>query len=67
MAKRLTDVFIGGGNGELLMQRSDREERVLQALDMQVVGACRTDERLKPLSKPSGSSNAAKDRLFDPD
>ncbi|KAI6680632.1 hypothetical protein NL676_034513 [Syzygium grande] len=64
MAERLTDVFVGGGDGDLLMQRSDREDRVLQALDMQVVGACRADERLKPLLKSSGSSSAAKDRLL---
>ncbi|KAI6674364.1 hypothetical protein NL676_002270 [Syzygium grande] len=38
MAERLTDVFVGGGDGDLLMQRSDREDRVLQALDIQVVG-----------------------------
>ncbi|XP_056163616.1 uncharacterized protein LOC130136977 [Syzygium oleosum] len=67
MAKRLTDVFIGGGDGDLLMQRSDREDRVLQwlqVLDMQVVGACRADERLKPLLKSSESSSAAADRLL---
>ncbi|XP_056174686.1 uncharacterized protein LOC130140127 isoform X2 [Syzygium oleosum] len=45
-------------------QRSDREDRVLQAFDKQVVGACRADERLKPLLKSSGSSSAAKDRLL---
>ncbi|XP_056173866.1 uncharacterized protein LOC115691289 [Syzygium oleosum] len=64
MAERLTDVFVGGGDGDLLMQRNDWEDRVLQALDMQVVGACRADERLKPLLKSSGSSSAAKDRLL---
>ncbi|KAI6676249.1 hypothetical protein NL676_037045 [Syzygium grande] len=67
MAERLTDVVVGGGDGDLLMQRSDREDRVLQwlqALDMQVVGACRADERLKPLLKSSGSSSAAEDRLL---
>ncbi|KAI6698139.1 hypothetical protein NL676_018258 [Syzygium grande] len=64
MVERLTDVFVRGGDGDLLMQRSDREDRVLQALDVQVVGACRTDEILKPLLKSSGSSSAAKDRLL---
>ncbi|XP_056169633.1 uncharacterized protein LOC115664191 isoform X1 [Syzygium oleosum] len=67
MAERLTDVFIGGGDGDLLMQRSDREDRVLQwlqVLDMQVVGACRADERFKPLLKSSESSSAAADRLL---
>ncbi|KAI6687642.1 hypothetical protein NL676_024470 [Syzygium grande] len=33
---------------------------------MQVVGACRADERLKPLLKSSGSSSAAKDRISSP-
>ncbi|KAI6668759.1 hypothetical protein NL676_007164 [Syzygium grande] len=64
MAERLTDVFVGGGDEDLLIQRSDQEDRVLQALDMQVVGACRADERLKPLLKSSGSSSATKDRLL---
>lgn len=67
MAERLTDIFVGEGDGDLLMQRSDREDRVLQwlqALHMQVIGACRADERLKPLLKSSGSSSAAEDRLL---
>ncbi|KAF8022021.1 hypothetical protein BT93_G2222 [Corymbia citriodora subsp. variegata] len=67
MAERLADAFAGEGDGDLLMQRSDREDRVLQwlqALDMQVMGACRADERLKPLLKSSGPSSAAEDRLL---
>lgn len=67
VAERLADVFAGDGDGDLLMQRSDREDRVLlwlQALDLQVMGACRADERLKPLLKSNGTSSAAEDRLL---
>ncbi|KAL5734570.1 hypothetical protein ACOSP7_032431 [Xanthoceras sorbifolium] len=63
----LTDVFVEEGDGDLLLQRSDREDRVLQwllALDMQVMGACRADERLKPLLKSNASSGVAEDRLL---
>jgi hypothetical protein len=55
------------GDGDLLLQRNDREDRVLQwlqALDMQVIGACRADERLKPLLKLNASSSVAEDRLL---
>ncbi|XP_024990067.1 uncharacterized protein LOC112524473 isoform X2 [Cynara cardunculus var. scolymus] len=48
------------------MQRNTQEGTVvqwLQALDMQVMGACRADERLKPLLKLNVSS-VAEDRLL---
>lgn len=48
----------GGTLGE------DRVLRWLQALDMQVLGACRGDERLKPLLKLDVSNGVAEDRLL---
>ncbi|KAK9189468.1 hypothetical protein WN943_018065 [Citrus x changshan-huyou] len=67
LAERLTDIFVDEGDGDLLLQRSDREDRVLQwlqALDMQVMGACRADERLKPLLKSNASNGIVEDRLL---
>lgn len=53
---------------EAIVEESDGEDRVvqwLQALDLQVVGACRVDERLKPMLKTiSASSGIAEDRLL---
>ncbi|KAF2296230.1 hypothetical protein GH714_036960 [Hevea brasiliensis] len=63
----LTELLVEDGNGDLLLQRHDREDRVLQwlqALDMQFMGACRADERLKPLLKLNASSGMAEDRLL---
>ncbi|CAI0411036.1 unnamed protein product [Linum tenue] len=67
LTERLTEILVDEGDGDLLLQRSDREDRVLQwlqALDMQVMGACRADERLKPLLKSNASIGAAEDRLL---
>ncbi|KAK8575577.1 hypothetical protein V6N13_033185 [Hibiscus sabdariffa] len=67
LAERLTDIFVDENNGDLLLQPSDREDRVLQwlqALDMQLIGACRSDERLKPLFKVNVSNGVAEDRLL---
>ena len=67
LTERLTDILVAGGDGDLLIQESDRGDRVmqfLQALDLQVMGACRADERLKPLLKLNVSSGAAEDRLL---
>lgn len=68
LTERLTDILIDNGDGDLLLQRSNRETRVLQwlqALDLQVMGACRADERLKPLLKMNVSNGVAEDRLLD--
>lgn len=67
LTERLTDILVDEGEGDLLIQRSDREDRVLQwlqALDMQVMGACRADERLKPLLKINASNGVAEDRIL---
>ncbi|KAE8732885.1 RNI-like superfamily protein [Hibiscus syriacus] len=67
LTERLTDIFVEENDGDLLLQQSDREDRVLQwlqALDMQLIGACRTDERLKPLLKVNASNGVAEDRLL---
>ncbi|KAJ8770161.1 hypothetical protein K2173_011496 [Erythroxylum novogranatense] len=67
LTERLTDILLEQGDGDLLLQRSDREDRLLQwlqALDMQVMGACRADERLRPLLKANASSGLAEDRLL---
>ncbi|KAL0317106.1 UNVERIFIED_CONTAM: hypothetical protein Sangu_2124900 [Sesamum angustifolium] len=65
--RRLTEVLVEDGEEDLLLQRSSREDGVLQwirALDMQVLGACRADERLKPLLKLNVSTGVAEDRLL---
>lgn len=67
LEERLTEILVEDGNGDLLLQQNNREDRVLQwlqALDMQVMGACRTDERLKPLLKMNASNGVAEDRLL---
>ncbi|KAL2227451.1 UNVERIFIED_CONTAM: hypothetical protein Sindi_2103800 [Sesamum indicum] len=65
--RRLTEVLVEDGDEDLLLQGSSREDGVLQwirALDMQVMGACRADERLKPLLKLNVSTGVAEDRLL---
>ncbi|XP_050385954.1 uncharacterized protein LOC126802378 [Argentina anserina] len=67
LEERLTGILVDGGDGDLLLQQSNREDRVLQwlqALDMQVMGACRADERLKPMLKMNASNDAAEGRLL---
>ncbi|XP_021769138.1 uncharacterized protein LOC110733402 isoform X1 [Chenopodium quinoa] len=67
LADRLGEILVDEGNGDLLLQQSDRENNFLQwlqALDVQHMGACRADERLKPLLKANASSGAAEDRLL---
>ncbi|KAE8681961.1 microsomal signal peptidase 25 kDa subunit family protein [Hibiscus syriacus] len=67
LTERLTDIFVGENDGDLLIQQSGREDRILQwlqALDVQVIGACQIDERLKPLLKVSVSNGNAEDRLL---
>ncbi|XP_071738506.1 uncharacterized protein [Rutidosis leptorrhynchoides] len=68
LAARLTNLFVGDGDNDddLLIQRSAQGTVMqwLQALDMQVMGACRADERLKPLLKLNVSSGVAEDRLL---
>ncbi|GAB2299622.1 hypothetical protein Dimus_033686 [Dionaea muscipula] len=67
LADRLAGILVGDGDGDLLLQQSERESSFLQwlqALDMQVMGACRADERLKPLLKVNASSGVAEDRLL---
>ncbi|XP_068668002.1 uncharacterized protein [Aristolochia californica] len=67
IAERLRDVFRGDGEGDLLFREDDRENSILQwlqALDLQVIGACRADERLKPLLKLNVSNGVAEDRLL---
>lgn len=67
LAARLADLFVGDGdNDDLLIQRNVQGTVVqwLQALDLQVMGACRADERLKPLLKLNVCSGVAEDRLL---
>lgn len=65
--QRLTEILVEDDDGDLLLQQSGRGDgflQWLQALDMQVLGACRTDERLKPLLKLNLSNGAAEDCLL---
>ncbi|OIW02712.1 hypothetical protein TanjilG_29488 [Lupinus angustifolius] len=67
LTERLTDIFVDEGDGDLLIQETNREDRLLQwlqALDMQVIGACRADERLKPLLKMNAACGFAEDPLL---
>ncbi|XVE99707.1 hypothetical protein REPUB_Repub03eG0223800 [Reevesia pubescens] len=67
LTERLTDIFVDENDGDLLLQQTNREDgflQWLQALDLQVIGACRTDERLKPLLKVNVSNGVAEDRLL---
>lgn len=67
LTERLTDIFVDERDGDLLIQQTNREDRFLQwlqALDLQVMGACRADERLKPLLKMSTSCGVAEDPLL---
>ncbi|KAK2983243.1 hypothetical protein RJ640_023363 [Escallonia rubra] len=64
LTERLTDILVDDGDGDLLFEREDGVLQWLQALDMQVMGACRTAERLKPLLKLNQTSGAAEDRLL---
>ncbi|KAL3652236.1 hypothetical protein CASFOL_001917 [Castilleja foliolosa] len=67
VTRRLTEIFVADGDVDLLLQRSDRDGcflRWLSALDMQVMGACRVDERLKPLLKLNVSAGVAEDGLL---
>ncbi|KAL3523943.1 hypothetical protein ACH5RR_016777 [Cinchona calisaya] len=63
----LTSENVAEDDGDLLLQQSDRVDNLLQwlrALDVHVMGACRADERLKPLLKLNASTGAAEDRLL---
>jgi len=65
LADRLADSLLGG-DCDLLLQQSERENNFLQwlqALDMQAIGACRADERMKPLLKANASA-VAEDRIL---
>lgn len=52
------------GEGADLLMRGGGVLQWLQALDLQVMGACRADERLKPLLKFNFSAGVAEDRLL---
>lgn len=67
LTERLTDIIVDEGDGDLLIQQTYCEDRLLQwlqALDMQVMGACRADERLKPLLKMNTVSGVSEDPLL---
>ncbi|CAL0307608.1 unnamed protein product [Lupinus luteus] len=67
LTERLMDILVGEGDGDLLIQQTNREDRLLQwlqALDMQVMGACRADERLKPFLKMNAACGVAEDPLL---
>lgn len=60
LSERLNEILIEDVDDDLVFG----EENVLQwlqALDMQVMGACRADERLKPMLKRNGGSSGVAD------
>ncbi|KAK4277869.1 hypothetical protein QN277_015798 [Acacia crassicarpa] len=67
LTQRLTDILVDQGDGDLLLQRSNQDDHLLQlfqALNTQIMGACRADERLKPLLKMNVSGGVAEDPLL---
>ncbi|KAJ0984079.1 hypothetical protein J5N97_002435 [Dioscorea zingiberensis] len=67
LAERVRDSLRNDGDADLLLDRGDVENGVLQwlrALDSQVLGACRADERLKPMLKLNVSSGVAEYQLM---
>lgn len=63
LADRLSEILVEDGDGDLLMQQSNFLQW-LQALDFQAMGACRADERLKPLLMVNSSGGVAEDRIL---
>lgn len=64
---RLRDALQNEGDSDLLLDRGDLENGVLQwlrALDSQVLGACRADERMNPMLKLNVSSGVAEYQLM---
>lgn len=60
LTERLNEILIEDVDDDLVFG----EENVLQwlqALDLQVMGACRADERLKPMLKRNGGSSGVAD------
>ncbi|KAM0941416.1 hypothetical protein DsansV1_C17g0148501 [Dioscorea sansibarensis] len=67
LTRRLRDALRNDGDSDLLLDRGDLENGVLQwlrALDSQVLGACRADERLNPMLKLNVSSGVAEYQLM---
>ncbi|PKU68881.1 uncharacterized protein LOC110108420 [Dendrobium catenatum] len=64
---RIRDVLRDGADANLLLGREEVENGIfqwLQALDLQVIGGCRADERLKPLLKLNATGGAAEDQFM---
>ncbi|KAK1403311.1 Pentatricopeptide repeat-containing protein [Heracleum sosnowskyi] len=60
LTERLTTILIGDRDTDLVIQHSDREDRVMQllpAFDAQLIGACHVDDRFEPLLKLSTVMN----------
>ncbi|WOL20367.1 hypothetical protein Cni_G29172 [Canna indica] len=68
IAERLRNVLRAESDDDLSLEnRGDGDDPVLpwlQALDLQVLGACRADERSKPLLKLNVTSGPAEERLL---
>eukprot|EP00249_Psilotum_nudum_P023974 c29045_g1_i1 orf=372-3281(+) len=67
VAQRLSDVLQGREDVDLILEGEDRDVMMLQwlrALDLQVVGACRADERLRPMLRWNASCSGADGRLL---
>ncbi|XP_043720858.1 uncharacterized protein LOC122668328 isoform X2 [Telopea speciosissima] len=67
LTEMLRGIFGDEGDEDLLLQSTGRENGIiqwLQALDAQVMGGCRADERLKPLMKRNVSSGVTDDSLL---
>lgn len=64
VTRRLTRILVEEGEGDLLLQDEHSVLQWLRAMDMQLIGACRADERLKPLLKLNASSGVVDDPLL---
>lgn len=63
---RIRDVLRDGAESDPLLSREEAENGIflwLQALDHQVMGGCRSDERLKPLLKQNATGGVAEDQF----
>lgn len=67
IVRRLSEVLQGRGDEDLILQPTDRDDMMLQwlqALDLHVVGACRADERLRPMLRWNMSCSGDEGRFL---
>lgn len=68
LTERLTHILVDDTDTDLVIEHGeDRVMQLLQALDTQVLGACRVDDRMNPLLQLNNVSDCvAEDRMLAP-